>query len=208
MHLLLLYMCITGYKGVFEHSKHVLLSHLSFSGWTFPFFLVSAIVSTSFFIVRPKPRLPSISFTLSRASVLLMDTEEFSLLLLLMKSPPPLYIYDSINTFSPFKQNKEEKKRGVKSFFYARSKRISCFIFFSSPHKINSAKAIHYWGERRLNFWSFVTYMSCSIFFVYAVINLHFVLCITRATAGTLWRIFHLLSQMDGDCEFSHFFFH
>lgn len=116
VHLLLLYMCITGYKGVFEHSKHVLLSHLSFSGWTFPFFLVSAIVSTSFFIVRPKPRLPSISFTLSRASVLLMDTEEFSLLLLLMKSPPPLYIYDSINTFSPFKQNKEKKKKELNLF--------------------------------------------------------------------------------------------
>lgn len=100
VHLLLLYMCITGYKGVFEHSKHV---HFSFSLLS----LVETFFSRLFQLFLLHHQTPKAN---KRFSILPLFFGAFwyfwwavrkrglcSLLLLLMKSS--LFTYDSINTF-------------------------------------------------------------------------------------------------------------
>lgn len=144
VHLLLLYMCITGYKGVFEHSKHVRFSLVS--GWTpcLSFWVGTwAAVSNFFFfvvvIIRPKPSIVRdfqffpflLSYLLTVRYFWWAIEEEakslccccccwwnLSLFIIWFNQ----YFF---NTFS----NQTEKSQSLLLFFKARSNRISISVY-------------------------------------------------------------------------------
>lgn len=126
VHLLLLYMCITGYKGVFEHSKHVRFSLLSLV--ELPVYLIGDLgrcFNFFFFVViRPKPVRDFQFFPLLRFGTFDGQLRKESLLLLLlMKSS--LYIWFNQYFFNTFSNQTER----ANLFFYARSNRISISVY-------------------------------------------------------------------------------
>lgn len=160
VHLLLLYMCITGYKGVFEHSKHVRFSLVS--GWTpcLSFWVGTwAAVSNFFFVViiRPKPSIVRdfqffpFSLLLTYGSVLLMSNwggskKSLLLLLLLMKSLSLYNMIQSILFQYLLKPNRKEPISFV-VFFKARSNRISISVYSFS---YSLAKKKKFWRKNAI----------------------------------------------------------
>jgi hypothetical protein len=225
VHLLLLYMCITGYKGVFEHSKHVRFSLVS--GWTpcLSFWVGTwAAVSNFFFfvVIRPKPSIVrdfqffpfSLSYLLTVRYFWWAIEEEakslccccccwwwnLSLFIIWFNQ----YFF---NTFS----NQTEKSQSLLLFFKARSNRISISVYsfsYSLTKKEILKKKCHSIIEgRKLNFWLFVIHVTRSIFLrlsdvINSIFPPFFVLCITThksCCCCCCWRTFEnfrLFSQL------------
>lgn len=109
VHLLLLYMCITGYKGVFEHSKHVLLSHLSFSGWTFPFFGFSHCFN--FFLHRETKAKTSLYFFHSLSCFGTFDGHWGVFVVIVVDEISSSFIYIWFNQYFFSFQTKQRRKK-------------------------------------------------------------------------------------------------